>query len=152
MIFAVAAVAVLAYGIYQSQIESNDEPTIAPPTSEPGGNKLINITNALEDQGLKVEIVRSSFRSPQLSVPGQGLSVDNGKLYVFIYPGRTAVEDREAESKDLDPSTLTVLTVSGTPVAGNAPHVVSNSNVIAVLPSASQDVIDKVDAAIQGLP
>jgi len=151
MIFAVAAVAVLAYGIYQSQIQSKDEPTNAPPTAVPGGNKLIDITNALKNQGLKVEIVRASFRSPQLSVPGQGLKIDDSTLYVFIYPGSTAVADREADSKDLDPSALTVLTVSDTPVAGGNPHVVSNSNVIAVLPSASQKEIDKVDAAIQGL-
>jgi hypothetical protein len=152
MIFAVAAVAVLAYGVYQSREEKNGEPTTVPPTSAAGGNTLINIKQALENQGLKVEIVRSSFRSPQLTVPGQGLSVNNDKVYIFIYNGADAVALREADSKNLDPATLTVMTVSGTPVAGTHPHVVSNSNVIAVVASSDEDVTSKVDAAIQGLP
>lgn len=152
MIFAFGAIAVLAYGVYQNQHEKNAEPTIAPPTSTSGSNNLINIKQALEHQGLDVKIVRSSFRSPQLTVPGQGLAVDGAKVYVFIYNGQQAVEQRKLESKDLDPATLTVLTISGTPVSGSNPHVAANSNVVAVLPSASQDVITKVDAAIQGLP
>src|SRR3954453_7286374 len=152
MIFAFAAVAVLAYGVYQSREENKSEPTSMPPTSAAGGNSLINITQALQAQGLKVEIIRSSFRSPQLTVPGQGLSFDGDKVYIFIYNGADAVALREADSKDLDPATLTVLTVSGTPVAGTHPHVVSNSNVIAVLSSSDEELTAKVDAAIQGLP
>jgi hypothetical protein len=152
MIFAIAAVAVLAYGVYQSREENNAEPTSVPPTSAAGGNTLINIKQALEAQGLKVNIVRSSFRSLQLTVPGQGLSVDNDKVYIFIYNGADSVALREADSKTLDPASLTVMTVSGTPVAGTHPHVVSSSNVIAVLASSDEDVTSKVDAAIQGLP
>src|SRR5262245_38567273 len=151
MIFAVAAVAVLAYGVYQSH-ENTSEPTSVPPTSSAGGNSLINIIQALQAQGLKTDIIKSSFRSPQLTVPGQGVSVDGDKLYIFIYNGADSVALREADSKNLDPASLTVVTVSGTPVAGTSPHVVSNSNVIAVLSSSDEDVTSKVDAAIQGLP
>jgi hypothetical protein len=152
MIFAVAAVAVLAYGIWQSQKEGSSVPPNPPPAATPGAYKFIDVINALEAEGFDVEIIRSSFRSPQLSVPGQGVEVDGDPIYLFIYPGQAAVEAREADSNNLDPSTLSVNTVSGTPAVDGEAHVVFSSNVIAVVPSGSQDVIDKVDEAIQGLP
>jgi hypothetical protein len=152
MIFAVAAVAVLAYGIWQSRDQGNSDTSNPPPAATPGAYRLIDIVAALEDVGFdKVEIIRSSFRSPQFSVPGQGVEVDGEPVYLFIYPGQRAVEAREAESRDLDLATMQVKTVSGTPIVEGEPHVVFNSNVIAVMPSTSQDVIDKVDEAIQGL-
>src|SRR5262245_21837035 len=151
MIFAVAAVAVLAYGIWQSQDDETDSPN-PPPAATPGAYKFIDVVNALKSEGFEVEIIRSSFRSPQLSVPGQGVEVDGSPIYLFIYLGQSGVEAREADSKDIDPATLTVSTVSGTPVAARESRVVFNSNVIAIVPSSSQDVSDKVDSAIQGLP
>jgi hypothetical protein len=152
MIFAVAAVAVLAYGIWQSRDDGNSDNSNPPPAATPGAYKLIDVVSSLENAGSNVEIIRASFRSPQLTVPGQGLEVDGVPVYVFIYPGRDAVAAREAESKNIDPATLTVNTISGTPVAEGEPHVVFSSNVIAVVPSSSQAVNDKVDEAIEGLP
>jgi hypothetical protein len=151
MIFAVAAVAVLGYGIWQSQNEGNSDDGNPPPAATPGAYRLIDVVTALEIEGFEVKIIRSSFRSPQLSVPGQGLEVDGKPIFVFVYPGKDAVAAREADSKTIDPATLTVNTVSGTPVAAREPHVVFNSNVIAIVPSSSQDVNDKVDSAIQSL-
>jgi hypothetical protein len=151
MIFAVAAVAVLAYGIWQSQNEGNSDTPNPPPAATPGAYRFIDVVNALKSSGLEVEIIRSSFRSPQLTVPGQGVKVDGTPIYLFIYPGQSAVEAREAESKNIDPATLSVNTVSGTPVVESEPQVIYNSNVIAILPSASQEITDKVNDAIQGL-
>jgi hypothetical protein len=152
MIFAVAAVAVLGYGIWQSRSDGNTDDSNPPPAATPGAYRFIDVVNVIKAEDLEVEIIRSSFRSPQLSVPGQGVEVDGVPVYLFIYPGQAAVEAREADSKELDPRTIVVTTVSGTPAAEGEPHIVSNSNVIAIVPSDSQELIDKVDDAIQGLP
>jgi hypothetical protein len=151
MIFAVAAVAVLAYGIWQSQNDGNSDNSNPPPAATPGAYKFIDVINALKATGLDVEIIRSSFDSPQLSAAGQGVEVDGAPVYLFIYAGREPVAAREAESKNIDPANLSVTTIRGTPVVEGEPHVVSNSNIIAIVPPASQEITDKVDVAIQGL-
>jgi hypothetical protein len=151
VIFAVAAVAVLAYGIWQSQNEGNSDNTNPPPAATPGSYKFIDVVNALEATGLDVEIIRASFDSPQLSAAGQGVEVDGAPVYLFIFAGRDPIVAREAESNNIDPANLSVTTIRGTPVVEGELHVVSGSNVIAVMPSASQEITDRVDEAIEGL-
>ncbi|MER3437174.1 MAG: hypothetical protein C4346_06045 [Chloroflexota bacterium] len=126
-----------------------EEPTPPPPPSEPGHAQLVNVVQALREQGLKAEYARQGVRIPELTAAGQGLVVNGTPLYVFLFEDPAS---REAEVSDLDLTNLTLLSTLGTPVARGPLHTTEGSNVFAVLVGGSDDVIAKVDAAIMGLP
>src|SRR5215203_3870791 len=85
-LFALAAVVfgVLALILYLR----NPGGGIAPvPTAAPGGNQIVNVTDALRAQGLDVQQPRGLFvPRGALDVPGQGVEIDGSPAYVFLYP------------------------------------------------------------------
>ena len=153
MIFAALAVVLIAIAGYVYFVENDDDEqaTAAPPNPETAGRiELVNVEQALEGQGLDAEVVRASARSPQLSNPGQPISLGTETLYAFVY---SSVAEREADSDGLDLESIT-LSALGTPIAGDdgPPHVVIRGNVIAVLPGGDADLRARVDAAMASLP
>jgi hypothetical protein len=144
-----AALFVVVAVVYVRDRGKKDE---VPPTpaSVPGHAQTINVVNALKAQGIKADFSRGGgARIEALTPPGQGLTADGKPLYVFIYEDPAT---REEETADLAPTDLVLVDVTGTPVAGGAPHAVGGSNVYAVLLGGDADLAAKVDRAIQGLP
>jgi hypothetical protein len=154
LIFAALAVALVAIALMYLQ-EDNGPPATAPiPRATPGENILINVSEAVEAQGLKPTFGPGTVRVAELVPPGQLIVLGDARLYVFLF-GST--EEQQDASQELDPTTLTLLTPSGTPVAGvGSPlpdlHVTAGSNVIAILVGGTPEQIEKVDAAIASLP
>ena len=69
---------------------------IAPvPVATPGGNELVNVTDALRNQGLDVKQPRGLFiPRGALDVPGQGVEVEGMPAYIFLYPDAEAARIR----------------------------------------------------------
>jgi hypothetical protein len=148
VLFAAAFAVLVAMGvIYYRDRQEDQEPP--PPPTRVGANELIHVVNALRDQDLEVEIMPRTARNDHLTEVGQVLDVDGATLVVFLY---LDIESREAESKVLDAADFGVTTASGTPVASGTPHLVSASNAVAALYGGSETLVEKVDAAINGLP
>lgn len=132
---------------YQDRNSSDAVPT---PPSRPGQNEAINIKQALEAQGLTVKFEPGGGRSEDLSVAGQLFSVDGAPLYAFIYP--QGVSAREDDSAELDLAVFEITGTDGEPIAGGPPRVTSGSNIIVALYGASDEIAEKVQTAIEGLP
>src|SRR5215203_6742628 len=85
-LFALAAVVfgVLALVLYFR----NPGGGIAPvPVAPPGGNELVNVTDALRSQGLDVQQPPGLFiPRGALDVPGQGVEIEGSPAYIFLYP------------------------------------------------------------------
>lgn len=142
-----AALAIWMY-IEQRDTKQHEPP---PPTAQAGANNLANVVGALDKQGLKPNYGRNTANTAQLTQPGQSVTLD-GKLvlYIFAYPSPAA---REQDARHLDPATLTLTRLSGTaiPIAGQA-MVSQGSNVIAVYTGGDAATAAKVQQAIEGLP
>ena len=150
LVFGVLAIvlAVTAVLLYVGREEAEPVPT--PPPALPGQNEMIHVANALRQQELNVAFAPGGIPPGELSVPGQLLTVDGARLYVFVYAdaGRA-----EAEAARADPSAiLPERSPSGTPIATGPPHLASHSNVTVALVGGSPEVAEKVDRAIEGLP
>jgi len=145
---AIALFAVVGYLYWQDRGEDEQLP---PPPSNPGRNEMINVKQALEAQALTVEFLRTGgARSPDLTPAGQGLTIGDATVFVFIYPGGVAA--REEEAAELDLATVTLEDVRGTPIPGGAPKVYAGSNVVAALVGGDDDLAARVQTAIEGLP
>src|SRR5215213_7791287 len=98
-LFALAAVVfgVLALVLYFR----NPGGGIAPvPVATPGGNQLVNVTDALRSQGLDVQQPPHLFiPRGELDVPGQGIEIDGSPAYIFLYPD---AETARADAASVD--------------------------------------------------
>lgn len=153
LLFAALTVALVAIAITYLEDEEDPPPTAPIPTAA-GRNEAINVMQALEAQGLAAAFGPGGATVAGLTPPGQRLNLGDATLYFFIYD---SVADREAESATLDEATLTLKTPSGTPIAGAGTpepdvHLVTGSNVIAILVGGTPEQIEQVDAAIASLP
>jgi hypothetical protein len=149
-----ASIALFAAVAYVYWEDRNDEEQIPTPPSNPGRNEMINVKQALEAQDLEVEFLRTGgARSDDLTPAGQGLTVDDATLYVFIYPeGPVAREEETEELQEQNPASLTLLDNRRTPIPGGPPRVFMGSNVVAALVGGDDELAGKVQAAIEGLP
>jgi hypothetical protein len=149
-VFAVAAVlfAVLAVVLY---VRDSNRGGIAPvPTAAPGGNQIVNVTDALRAQGLTVEQPPRLFiPAGALPVPGQGILIDGSPGFIFLF-GDAAAAQSAAQSTDADhiiPERL-----AGTPAPSGVRRLAQGSNVIVVLIDSSEETWQKVRAAVAQLP
>jgi hypothetical protein len=149
-IFAVAAVlfAVLAVVLY---VRDSNRGGVAPvPTAAPGGNQIVNITDALRAQGLTIEQPPRLFvPAGVLSVPGQGVLVDGSPAFIFLFPDADAAQTA-AQSTDADhiiPERL-----AGTPAPSGERRLAQGSNVLVVLIDGSEETWQKVRDTVSHLP
>jgi hypothetical protein len=148
-LFGVAAILFIVVAVMYVRDERDKNETPPVPTVEPGHAQFINVVEALENEDIDVEISREpSPRFENLTPPGQGTTADGNPLYVFIYEDATIRDD---ETSSLEPADLTAANRAGTPVPGT-PHGVGHSNVYVVIFGGDDDLIAKVDAAINGIP
>jgi hypothetical protein len=147
--FGALAIVLAAAAIYLALRDKNAAQPPTPPPPAPGQNKFIHVDQALQHQGLKVAFLQEGIPAGALTVPGQGLTVDGVPLYVFVYADATTAKEDAAA---LDPATLVPAeSSSGTPFPSGPVHVASHSNIIVAVVGGPDDVVKKVDQAIQGL-
>ena len=125
---------------------SDAQPT---PPSVPGQYGLINVENALSAQGLKVTAGRDGVTSDALTPPGQMLDVNGSTVYVFVY---NSPDERAADSDGVDPSSLSLTTLTGTPIPDGQLKMYSQSNIIAVLVDGDALLAAKVESGLKALP
>lgn len=145
--FVLAGLLIIAGVVYYFRDQhSNSAPP--PPTNPPGRHSSIDVVERLKQAGIKdVSYEKRSVQSPVLSPPGQPLKVNGAVLYLFIYDSPAT---REHESANLDPSA--VLPASEATADTDAtPHIVSGSNVLAILVGGGQSLQNKIDSVIEGL-
>src|SRR5215213_8133485 len=147
-LFALAAVVfgVLALVLYFR----NPGGGIAPvPVATPGGNELVNVTDALRSQGLDVEQPRGLFiPRGALDVPGQGVEVDGTPAFIFLYPD---AETARTDAAGVDAADV-VPNRAGTPTPGGEARMTQGSNVIVLLVGGGSETWQKVEAAVASLP
>jgi hypothetical protein len=148
-LFALAAVifGVLALILYFR----NPGGGIAPiPVATPGGNQLVNVTDALRSQGLDVEQPRGLFiPRGALKVPGQGVEVNGTPAYIFLYPD---AETARADAAGVDAADVVPKRPGGTPTPDVDARLTQGSNVIVLLVGGSAETWQKVEAAVASLP
>ena len=147
-LFALAAVVfgVLALVLYFR----NPGGGIAPiPVATPGGNELVNVTDALRSQGLDVEQPRGLFiPRGALDVPGQGVEVDGTPAFIFLYPD---AETARTDAAGVDAADVVPIR-AGTPTLGGEARMTQGSNVIVLLVGGGSETWQKVEAAVASLP
>jgi hypothetical protein len=147
-LFGLAAILFIVVAVLYIRDERDKEETPPVPTAAPGRAQLINVVEALENEDIDVEVSRDPGpRFENLTPPGQGLTAGGNPLYVFIYEDTTIRDD---ETSSLEPADLTAVDRNGTPVPGT-PHGVGHGNVFVVLFGGDDDLIAKVDTAINGI-
>ncbi len=124
---------------------------IAPvPVATPGGNELVNVTDALRSQGLNVEQPRGLFiPRGALDVPGQGVEIDGMPAYIFLYPD---AETARADATGVNAADVVPDRLAGTPTPDGEPRMTQGSNVIVLLVGGSPETWQKVEAAVATLP
>ncbi len=150
LVFGILAVVLAVAAVVYARRENDAEQVPTPLPAPPGHNEMIHVFSALAEQGLEVEFARGGVPPGELSVPGQALAVDGAQLYVFIYPNAGLAE---VEAARADPAVvLPARSPSGTPIGTLPPRLASHSNVTVALVGGSEEVAEKVDRAIEGLP
>ena len=148
-LFALAAVVfgVLALILYFR----NPGGGIAPvPVAAPGGNQLVNVTDALRSQGLDVQQPPGLFiPRGALDVPGQGIEIEGSPAYIFLYPD---AETARADAAGVDAGDVVPERLKGTPTPDGEGHLTQGSNVIVLLVGGSPETWQKVEAAVASLP
>ena len=148
-LFALAAVlfGVLALVLYFR----NPGGGIAPvPVATPGGNELVNVTDALRSQGLEVEQPPRLFiPRGELDVPGQGIEIDGMPGFIFLYPDAEAAR---ADAAGVDAADVVPDRLAGTPAPEGERRMAQGSNVIVLLIGGSPETWQKVEAAVATLP
>jgi hypothetical protein len=148
-LFALAAVVfgVLALILYFR----NPGGGIAPvPVATPGGNQLVNVTDALRSQGLDVEQPRGLFiPRGALDVPGQGVEIEGMPAYIFLYPD---AETAQSAAAGVDAVDVVPTRPAGTPTPDGEARMTQGSNVIVLLAGGSSETWQKVEAAVASLP
>lgn len=131
--------------------DRGDEEDPARPTSVPGHYQLIDIVDAIKDEGVDVSFGAqgTDVRSIVLERPGQMLSLDSGRAYVFIYPDIATQEDATldvaAEDVDLED-------IAGDPVDASNVQLYTGSNVAVLVVDSNEETSDKIESAITLLP
>jgi hypothetical protein len=148
-VFALAAVlfGVLALILYFR----NPGGGIAPvPVAAPGGNQLVNVTDALRSQGLDVQQPPGLFiPRGALDVPGQGVEIEGSPAYIFLYPDS---ETAQADAASVDAADVVPKRPVATPTPDGEGHLTQGSNVIVLLVGGSPETWQKVEAAVASLP
>jgi hypothetical protein len=124
---------------------------IAPvPVARPGGNQLVNVTDALRNQGLDVEQPRGLFiPRGALDVPGQGVEIDGMPAFIFLYPD---AETARADAAGVDAVDVLPQRPAGTPAPDGEARMTQGSNVIVLFVGGSSETWQKVEAAVASLP
>ena len=147
-LFALAAVVfgVLALILYLR----NPGGGIAPvPTAAPGGNQIVNVTDALRAQDLDVQQPPGLFvPRGALGVPGQGIEIDGAPAFIFLYPDEAAARADAAgvHANDVVPERL-----AGTPTPEGERRMTQGSNVIVLVVGGSAETWQKVETAVASL-
>jgi hypothetical protein len=149
LVFGALAV-VLAAAAIVLFVRDDAEEERAPPPAPPGENELIHVQQALRAEGLEAESAQGGVAARALDVPGQRLVVDDASLYVFRYPDEAAAAAALAAATPA--AILPARSPSGTPIADGVPFVTGHSNVIVALVGGSEELRERVDRAIRGLP
>ena len=148
-VFALAAVlfGVLALILYFR----NPGGGVAPvPVAAPGGNELVNVTDALRSRGLAVEQPPGLFiPRGELDVPGQGVEIDGMPAFIFLYPD---AETAQADAAGVDADDVVPERLAGTPTPDGERRMTQGSNVIVLLVGGSAETWQKVEAAVAALP
>ena len=148
-LFALAAVlfGVLALVLYFR----NPGGGIAPiPVATPGGNQLVNVTDALRSQGLDVQQPPHLFiPRGELDVPGQGIDIDGMPAFIFLYQD---AETARADAAGVNADDVVPDRLAGTPTPDGEPRMTQGSNVIVLLIGGSPETWQKVEAAVATLP
>jgi hypothetical protein len=123
---------------------------VAPvPVAAPGGNQIINVTNALKAQGLEIEQPPGHFiPAGEVSVPGQGVEINGAPGYVFLF------KDADTAKQEVDgvsASSLVPPDIRGTPTPEGERRAVLGSNVLVVLVGGDDETWNKVQAAVATL-
>ena len=152
LLFAAMAVVLVAIGVIYVRDWTDEEPTPVPPTSSPGGAQSIHVLNALAAQDLEASFGRQTIPIGILSEPGQQIVVEGVPLYAFIYPD-VASREEEGAAVDAD-EVLAAAPGTGTPGAGGAveAHVAQHSNVLVVLAGGDEELVAKVERAVESIP
>lgn len=148
----VLALILIASGILYYRQQNDEETLPRRPTSPAGSLEVIDVSDALQQQDLKVQVAPRGVRSNLLSVPGQQLIVDGAPLYVFVYDTVSARESEWEIARSNPSGVLPARTPFGTPIAQGKTHIAAGSNVIVALTGGSTTIAEKVDRAIDGLP
>lgn len=124
---------------------------IAPvPVATPGGNELVNVTDALRSQGLDVQQPRGLFiPRGALDVPGQGVEVNGTPAYIFLYRDAEAAR---ADAAGVDAVDVVPKRPGSTPTPDGEARMTQGSNVIVLLVGGSSETWQKVEAAVASLP
>src|SRR5215203_7441015 len=87
---------------------------IAPvPVATPGGNELVNVTDALRSQGLDVQQPPRLFiPRGELAVPGQGVDIEGMPGFIFLYQD---AETAHADATGVNPDDVVPDRLAGTP-------------------------------------
>jgi hypothetical protein len=145
------AVAAIAFGLLAVLLFIRDSGGgVAPvPTAAPGGNQIVNVTDALAAQGLAVEQPPGLFiaKGP-LQSPGQGVVIDGQPAFIFLYPD---AESARADAAGADPNQVVPDRLAGTPAPAGERRLVQGSNVIVLMIGGSPRTWEKVQTAIGGL-
>ena len=147
-IFALAAVVfgVLALILYLR----NPGGGIAPvPTAAPGGNQIVNVTDAMRAQDLDVQQPPGLFvPRGALDVPGQGIEIDGAPAFIFLYPDEAAAQ---ADAAGVDANDVVPERLAGTPTPEGERRMTQGSNVIVLVVGGSAETWQKVETAVASL-
>ena len=123
---------------------------VAPvPTAAPGGNQIVNVTDALRAQDLDVQQPPGLFvPRGALGVPGQGIEIDGAPAFIFLYPDEAAARAGAAgvDANDVVPERL-----AGSPTPGGESRMTQGSNVIVLVVGGSDETWQKVETAVASL-
>jgi hypothetical protein len=148
-LFALAAVVfgILALILYLR----NPGGGIAPvPTAAPGGNQIVNVTDALRAQDLDVQQPPGLFvPRGALGVPGQGIEIDGAPAFIFLYPDESAAR---ADAAGVDANDVVPERLAGTPTPEGERRMTQGSNVIVLVVGGSTETWQKVETAVASLP
>jgi hypothetical protein len=124
---------------------------IAPvPVAAPGGNELVNVTDALRSQGLDVQQPPGLFiPRGELDVPGQGIEIEGMPTFIFLYQD---TETARADAAGVNADDVVPDRLAGTPTPDGDRRMTQGSNVIVLLVGGSAETWQKVEAAVATLP
>jgi hypothetical protein len=123
---------------------------IAPvPIAAPGGNELVNVTDALRSQGLDVQQPPGLFiPRGELDVPGQGIEINGMPAFIFLYQD---TETARADAAGVNAGDVVPDRLAGTPTPDGDRRMTQGSNVIVLLVGGSAETWQKVEAAVATL-
>ena len=123
---------------------------IAPvPTAAPGGNQIVNVTEALRAQDLDVQQPPGLFvPRGALDVPGQGVEIDGAPAFIFLYPDEATAQ---ADAAGVNASDVVPERLAGSPTPDGERRMTQGSNVIVLVVGGSEEMWQKVETAVASL-